>query len=85
MVRKDRGVDMATSRRLSYQPLTDITHREGFMNKITRDIMQLLSVDCDTALQVQDIMDCNGVDYSECSTKQFQREVRIAYAELQTA
>ena len=53
------------------------------MNKTTQEIMQLLAVDCDTALQVQDIMDCNGIDYSECTTKQFNREVRNAYAEFQ--
>ena len=61
-----------------------ITHREDVMNKTTQDIMQLLAVNCDTALQVQDIMDCNGIDYSECTTKQFNREVRNAYAEFQT-
>jgi len=54
------------------------------MNKVTRDIMQLLLVDCETALQVQDMMDCNGVEYSQCTAKQFQREVRSAYEQLTT-
>lgn len=52
------------------------------MNQITKQIMQLLSVDCDTALKVQDVMDCSGIDYSQCTAKQFQREVRLAYAQI---
>jgi hypothetical protein len=54
------------------------------MNKITQDIMKLLAVDCDTALQVQHIMDCNGIDYSGCTIRQFNWEVRNAFAEFQT-
>ena len=47
------------------------------MNKDTDSIMSLLHVDADTAMQVQAAMQ---IDFSECSTREFNREARFAYA-----
>lgn len=48
------------------------------MNQVTRDIMKLLDVDAETALKVQAIMEQDGFDFSECTTKEFVKEVRYA-------
>jgi hypothetical protein len=49
------------------------------MNKATRDIMTLLSVDAGTAFAVQAGM---NVDFSECTQREFVRAAREAYDTL---
>lgn len=53
------------------------------MNSYTREIAKLLKISLEEALKVQDIMECNGIDYSECTQRTFNKEAREAYAELQ--
>lgn len=53
------------------------------MNKATRDIMALLKVSAETALKVQSRMDSNGLDFSECSQREFNRAARQALREIQ--
>lgn len=52
------------------------------MNKATRDIMALLKVDAETALKVQGRMESNGLDFSECSQREFNRAARAAHKEM---
>jgi hypothetical protein len=52
------------------------------MNQDTKQIMSLLKVDVETALLVQEKMDCSGIDYSECSKREFEMAARDAFAEL---
>lgn len=49
------------------------------MNIYTRQIAALLNVDLDTALRVQDEMECNGFDFSEATDRQFKREAKYCY------
>jgi len=51
-----------------------------FMNQTTRDIMALLKIDAQTAIQVQYKMMESGFDFSEASKKSFNREVKICFA-----
>ena len=47
------------------------------MNYVTRAIMALLKIDADIAIRVQSHMD---IDFSECTKAQMNREIRAAYA-----
>ena len=46
------------------------------MNKVTRDIAEMLEISLDDALRIQDEMECNGFDFSECTANQFMREIK---------
>ena len=52
------------------------------MNQTTRDIMKLLGIDVDDAIDVQNIMADYGVDFSEISRAGFNRTARAAYKQL---
>lgn len=52
------------------------------MNKDTRTIMQLLGVDEQTALKIQNKMGENGLDFSECDQREFNRAARTAYRQI---
>ena len=49
------------------------------MNSVTKDIMKLLKVDETDALEVQNRMDQSGINYSECSKREFNAEAREAF------
>jgi hypothetical protein len=50
------------------------------MNQATRDIAELLEIDLDEAKQVQDRIDEDWMlDWSECTTQEFQRAARICH------
>ncbi len=53
------------------------------MNQATRDIMALLKIDAQTAIQVQNKMGESGFDFSEASRKAFNREAKICFALIQ--
>ena len=40
------------------------------MNQVTRDIAEGLKISLEHALQLQEQMECDGFDFSECSTRQ---------------
>jgi len=50
-----------------------------------KKIMQILNVDAETAERVEYIMDCSGIDYSECSMREFKAEAKHAYSRLDHA
>jgi len=50
------------------------------MNQVTRDIMALLKINAQTAIQVQDLMGASGFDFSEASTRAFNREAKFCFA-----
>lgn len=52
------------------------------MNKDTRTIMQLLGVDEQTALRIQNKMGENGLDFSECDQRAFNRAAREVYSQI---
>jgi hypothetical protein len=52
------------------------------MNKDTQTIMQLLRVNEQTALKIQNKMGENGLDFSECDQREFNRAARTAYREI---
>lgn len=53
------------------------------MNGVTREIAKLLNISLDEALKVQDYIDRNWLlDYSECTTRQFNNAVEYAYKRL---
>ncbi len=52
------------------------------MNSYTRAIAALLKITLDQAREVQSQMECNGVDFSECSTRAFNKEAKIAFSEI---
>lgn len=54
------------------------------MNKDTKRIMALFGIDADAAYTVQEIMDTYGIDYSECTTREFNEAARDAYAEYRS-
>ena len=47
-----------------------------------KELMQLLRIDAETAERVRDLMDHDGIDYSECSQRVFERCAREALARL---
>ena len=46
------------------------------MNKVTMEIIELLNVNSNIALKIQYKMECDGFDFSECTDKQFKKEVK---------
>lgn len=52
------------------------------MNKDTRVIVQLLGVNEQTALKIQSKMGENGLDFSECNQREFNRAAREAYHQI---
>ena len=47
------------------------------MNYYTRQIAKILDIDIEDALRIQDEMQCNGFDFSECTANQFMREIKL--------
>ena len=52
------------------------------MNIYTRDIMKLLNVDVNTALEVQEEMEIDGFDFSESSQREFNKCARRCFKQL---
>lgn len=52
------------------------------MNIYTKDISALLNITMEEALKVQDQMEINGIDFSEVSTRIFNREALMAAQEI---
>ncbi len=50
------------------------------MNQATRDIMALLKIDAQTAIQVQNQMSASGFDFSEATQRAFNKEAKLCYA-----
>lgn len=48
------------------------------MNGVTKDIMKLLKLNESDALEVQSRMDQSGINYSECTKREFNAEAREA-------
>jgi DNA-directed RNA polymerase specialized sigma subunit len=55
------------------------------MNIYTKNIAAFLKITIEEALKVQDQMERNGIDYSECTTRTFNKEARIAAEEIASA
>jgi hypothetical protein len=53
------------------------------MNIYTKNIAAKITIE--EALKVQDQMERNGIDYSECTTRTFNKEARIAAEEIASA
>ena len=51
------------------------------MNHITQHIMDRYNMDVEEAEGVQDILECSGIDLSECTMKELNDEITIAHAE----
>lgn len=49
------------------------------MNKITKDIMRMFTLDSEQALRVQYILECSDIDLSECTQKQYNQALNEAY------
>jgi hypothetical protein len=52
------------------------------MNIYTKDIAALLKISIEEARIVQDQMERNGVDFSEVSTRTFNKEAKVAAQEI---
>ena len=52
------------------------------MNMYTRQIAALLKISLEKALEVQDRMSSNGIDFSECTVRTFNKEAKIAAQEI---
>jgi hypothetical protein len=52
------------------------------MNIYTKEIAALLKISLEEALKVQTQMSFNGLDFSECSTRTFNKEAKIAAQEI---
>ena len=52
------------------------------MNMYTRQIAALLKISLERALEVQSRMEGNGVDFSECTVRTFNKEAKIAAQEI---
>jgi len=52
------------------------------MNMYTRQIAALLNISLEQALLVQSQMEGNGVDFSEISSRGFNKEARVAAQEI---
>ena len=52
------------------------------MNGVTKDLMQILRIDENTALQVQAEMDSSGIDYSECTWKEFKETAAFCHQQV---
>ena len=55
------------------------------MNIYTKNIASLLKITIEEAVRVQDQMEINGVDFSEVSTRTFNKEARAAAQEIASA
>jgi citrate lyase gamma subunit len=56
------------------------------MNIYTKNIAELLNISTDKALKIQDHIDEEiGLDYSECTTRQFNSAVKQAVKEMAVA
>jgi hypothetical protein len=51
---------------------------------VLKELMTLLHINAETAERVRHEMDCSGVDYSQCSRRQFNACARECYETLQT-
>jgi|GEM_PF-1863035 hypothetical protein len=49
------------------------------MNMYTRQIAELLKIDLETAAKVQYEMECWGLDFSECSKREFNMVARECF------
>lgn len=52
------------------------------MNMYTFEIAKLLKISNEEAVKVQNEMECWGFDFSESSTREFNRAAREAFAEI---
>lgn len=52
------------------------------MNMYTDEIMRLAEVNKQEALAIQEQMEINGIDYSECSDRDFRLAMREAQIDL---
>lgn len=52
------------------------------MNIYTRQIAELLKISLEDARRVQDQMECNGLDFSECTKAEFKAEAKEAAKEI---
>jgi len=50
------------------------------MNSYTTQIASLLKISLELAVKVQYEMECAGINFSECSTRKFNSEAKLAYA-----
>ena len=55
------------------------------MNIYTKNIASLLKITIEEAVRVQDQMEINGVDFSEVSTRTFNKEAKAAAQEIASA
>ena len=55
------------------------------MNIYTKNITSLLKITLEEASKVQDQMERNGIDFSECSVRAFNKEARLAAQEISSA
>ena len=51
------------------------------MNHVTRHIMARYNMNLDEAEAVQDILEGNGIDFSECTMLEMDEEITIAHAQ----
>ena len=52
------------------------------MNIVTREIAEGLKISLDDALRVQNEMECDGFDFSECSTRQLVSTAKRIYKDI---
>lgn len=52
------------------------------MNEVTKEIAAMLNVSLWDAQKIQNRMEMNGIDFSECTDRVFKREVNFAVQEL---
>jgi len=50
------------------------------MNQVTLQIATLLNVNLEIALKIQNYMECDDFDFSECTNKQFTNEVKKVFS-----
>jgi len=56
------------------------------MNGYTKEIAELLNISIEEAKKVQDYMEEEiGIDYSECTQRQFNSSVKLAAKEMKVA
>lgn len=47
-----------------------------------KDIMSFAKCDAERARKIEYQMDCNGIDYSECTTREFNNAIRDAIVDI---
>jgi hypothetical protein len=52
------------------------------MNIVTREIAEGLKISLEDALRVQEQMECDGFDFSECSTRQLISTAKRIYKDI---